>query len=89
MWLYLFLAVSTVHVCVSFEKIISLTVCIKAIMTNRVGSKKVLIIINDISNNTIYNISNKRPIKCNTNHNLPLALKISLEDGLEITLGLL
>lgn len=49
-------------------------------MTNRVGCKKVLI---------INLISYKRPIKCHTNHNVPLALKISREYGFEITMGLL
>lgn len=44
-------------------------------MTNRVGCKKVLI---------INLISYKRPITCHTNHNVPLALKISRKYGLEI-----
>lgn len=49
-------------------------------MANRVGCKKVLI---------INRISSKRPIKCNNNHNVPLALKISREYGLEINVGLI
>lgn len=49
-------------------------------MTNRVECKTVLI---------INLISNKRPIKFSANHNVPLALKISREYGLEITLSLL